>query len=63
MITYECKQCGMAVKATCGKCDALLENGFLTLEDCSKVQISQCPSCKGIIKSPQCWWADMSCEV
>ena len=21
MNTYECKQCGMAVKATCGNCD------------------------------------------
>ena len=26
MNTYECKQCGMAVKATCGNCDVSLEN-------------------------------------
>ncbi len=63
MITYECKQCGMAVKATCGKCDMPLENGFLPLDNGTEVQISQCPSCEGKIKSPQCCGADMSCEV
>jgi hypothetical protein len=63
MITYECNQCGMSVKATCGTCDVPLENGHLTLDDGSQVQISQCPSCEGKIKSPQCCGADMSCEV
>ena len=23
MPTYECKECGMSVNATCGKCDAI----------------------------------------
>jgi len=63
MITYECNQCGMAVKAICGTCDVPLENGFLSLDDGTEVQISQCPSCEGKIKSPQCCGADMSCEV
>ena len=31
MNTYECKQCGMAVKATCGNCDVPLENGMIDL--------------------------------
>jgi|TARA_X000000950_G_scaffold87029_1_gene109593 hypothetical protein len=53
----------MAVKATCGKCDVPLENGFLSLDNGTEVQISQCPSCEGKIKSPQCCGADMSCEV
>jgi hypothetical protein len=26
MATYECEKCGMSVNATCGKCDAPLEN-------------------------------------
>ena len=63
MATYECNQCGMSVNATCGKCDVPLENGYLTLDDGSEVQISQCPSCEGKIKSPQCCGADMSCEL
>ena len=28
MATYECKVCGMSVNATCGKCDAPLENNM-----------------------------------
>jgi DNA-directed RNA polymerase subunit RPC12/RpoP len=63
MITYECNQCGMTVKATCGTCGVRLENGFLSLDNGTEVQISQCPSCEGKIKSPQCCGADMSCEV
>jgi len=53
----------MSVKANCGQCDIPLENGFLTLDDGTEVQISQCPSCKGKIKSPQCCGADMSCTL
>lgn len=63
MATYECKKCGMAVNASCAKCNTPLADGLLTLEDGSQVQISQCPSCEGKIKSPQCCGADMSCEV
>ncbi len=54
MITYECNQCGMSVKANCGKCDIPLENGYLSLDNGSQVQISQCHSCEGKIKSLQC---------
>ena len=47
MNTYECDKCGMSVKANCGKCDIPLENNFLSLDDGTEVQISQCPSCEG----------------
>ena len=63
MATYECKKCGMAVNASCAKCNTPLVDGILTLDDGNQVQISQCPSCEGKIKSPQCCGADMSCEV
>jgi hypothetical protein len=63
MTTYECNKCGMSVKANCGKCDIPLENSFLSLDDGSEVQISQCPSCEGKIKSPQCCGTDMSCSL
>ena len=33
MATYECKVCGMSVNATCGHCDAPLENDNLKLPD------------------------------
>ena len=29
MATYECKECGMSVNATCGKCGVPLKNGLL----------------------------------
>jgi predicted ATP-dependent serine protease len=54
MPTYECKECGMSVNATCGKCDAPLIDGNLALEDGSSVQISECPNGHGKIKSPMC---------
>jgi hypothetical protein len=63
MNTYECKKCGMSVNAQCGKCNLPLENAHLTLENGVVVQISQCPSCMGKIKSPQCCGADMNCEL
>ena len=63
MATYECKKCGMAVNAGCAKCNTPLVDGILMLDDGNQVQISQCPSCEGKIKSPQCCGADMRCEV
>ncbi len=63
MATYECKSCGMAVNATCAKCNNSLEHDTLVLDDGSSVDISICRSCKGKIKSPQCCGADMSCKV
>ena len=44
MATYQCEKCDMSVNATCGHCDAALENGMLELPDGKEVQISQCPS-------------------
>ena len=63
MSTYSCSQCGMSVNATCGKCDKPLENGTLTLDNGSTVQISSCPDGHGKIKSPLCCGQDMTCAV
>ena len=63
MATYECSICGMAVNATCAKCDAPLVDDVLKLDDGSEVQISKCPNDHGKIKSPMCCGADMSCSV
>ena len=53
----------MSVNATCGHCDAPLENGSLDLPDGNSVQISSCPNGHGKIKSPLCCGQDMSCSV
>ena len=63
MATYECAICGMAVNATCAKCDAPLVDDILTLDDGTKVQISKCPNGHGKIKSPLCCGQDMTCSV
>ena len=47
MSTYSCNVCGMAVNATCAKCNVELVNDTLTLDDGSDVQISKCPQCCG----------------
>ena len=63
--TYSCPTCGMAVNASCAKCNVPLVNGTLTKDDGSTVQVSWCPSddsC-GKIKSPMCCGADMACSV
>ena len=61
MATYECSECGMAVNATCAKCDAPLVNDMLTIDDGKQVQISKCPNDHGKIKSPTCCGKDMTC--
>jgi hypothetical protein len=63
MATYECKVCGMSVNATCGKCDAPLENGMLKIDENTEVQISECPNGHGKIKSPLCCGQDMTCSL
>ena len=63
MATYECTTCGMSVNASCAKCDQLLENDYLSLDDGSQVQISICRHCEGKIKSPLCCGSDMSCTI
>ena len=59
MATYECEECGMAVNASCAKCDAPLVNGILALDGGGEVQISKCPNDHGKIKSPMCCGQDM----
>ena len=63
MATYECSQCGMAVNASCAKCDTPLVDDVLTKGDGTKVQISKCPNDHGKIKSPMCCGQDMSCAA
>ena len=63
MATYECATCGMAVNATCAKCDSPLADDILTLDDGTEVQVSKCPNGHGKIKSPLCCGQDMTCAV
>jgi hypothetical protein len=63
MATYECKKCGMSVNATCAKCDALLVNDHINIDDRTTVQVSKCPNDHGKIKSPLCCGQDMSCSI
>lgn len=63
MATYVCKVCGMSVNATCGKCDAPLEDDMIEMEDGTKVEVSKCPNGHGMIKSPMCCGQDMSCST
>ena len=63
MATYECDNCGMAVNATCAKCDEPLVDDILTLDDGTEVQISKCPYDHGKIKSPMCCGQDMGCAI
>ena len=63
MGTYEWEKCGMSGKATCGKCDAPLENGTLEVGEGKDVQISSCPNGPGKFKSPRCCGPDMCCSI
>lgn len=62
MATYKCPKCNMSVNATCGKCNELLINDTLKLENNTEVQISRCPNDHGKIKSPLCCGQDMVCS-
>ena len=68
MATYMCNECGMSVNTSCGQCNQPLVDGYLNLDDGSKVQISQCKQndCSnydGKIKSPLCCGNDMTCQL
>ena len=63
MATYECSKCGMAVNASCAKCDLALIDDVLITDDGREVQISKCNSCEGKIKSPLCCGMDMTCSL
>lgn len=63
MATYECSVCGMAVNASCAKCDEPLVNDMLQVDNGDKVQISKCPNDHGKIKSPLCCGQDMACTA
>ena len=53
----------MAVNATRAKCDVLLVDNIITEGDGFKVQVSECPSCEGKIKSPSCCGEEMICST
>ena len=54
MATYECATCGMAVNATCAKCDSPLADDILTLDDGTEVQVYAAPWSSGkITMNPQ----------
>lgn len=63
MATYECSKCGMAVNASCAKCNTPLVNDIVTKENGTSVQVSKCPNDHGKIKSPLCCGLDMSCSL
>ena len=60
--TYQCDKCGMAVNATCAKWDEPLVNDTITV-DGEVIQVSKCPNCEGMIKSPLCCGQDMTCQA
>jgi DNA-directed RNA polymerase subunit RPC12/RpoP len=62
MATYDCDNCGMAVNASCAKCDQALVDDILKLDNGTEVQISRCPECEGKIKSPSCCGVEMICD-
>ena len=35
----------------------------ITIDSGDQVQVSYCPQCDGMIKSPMCCGLDMSCEI
>ena len=61
MATYTCNQCDMSVNASCAKCDKPLNNSSITTDEGVEVQVSQCSSCEGMIKSSLCCGEDMTC--
>ena len=62
MAPYECSSWGMAVNASCAKCDSPLVNEMLKLDNGSEVQVSKSPNGHGKIKSPTCCGLDMNCK-
>ena len=63
MATYTCDACGMGVNMTCAACNAPLVNDTITTDSGAEVQVSKCPEGHGMVKSPMCCGADMSCKV
>ncbi len=60
----KCDECGMSVKGmVCGKCNTPLEIDTITTDDEKEVQVAQCPTGCGKIKSPVCCGHDMVCRT
>jgi len=64
MAAYKCEVCGMSIGSmTCGKCNKELVHGAITVEDGTKVLVSECPDGHGKVKSPMCCGQDMTCST
>ena len=64
MAFYTCDKCGMSIGTmTCGKCGKELVHADVTRPDGTKVHVSKCPSGHGMVKSPMCCGADMTCKI
>ncbi len=60
VVNYQCNKCGMGVTGLrCSKCNEELKHSIVSLDDGTTVNVSQCPQCDGMIKSPQCCGIDM----
>ena len=63
MATYGCDKWGMAAKITCAKCDLPLFDARLQIGHGRSVQVSQCPSYEGKIKSSSCCGEEMTYSI
>ena len=61
--TYTCDKCGMSVNMTCATCDQELVHASITTDAGAEVAVSKCPQGHGMIKSPMCCGADMTCSM
>lgn len=52
----------MVVNASYAKLYQALDDNILRPDDGVEVQISRCPECEGIIKSPSCFGIEMVCN-
>ena len=60
MPSYECGDCGMGIQTLNCSCGSVLVHESIVTEEGETVQVSQCPSGHGKIKSPTCCGADMN---
>ena len=61
VMKYSCQssECDMQVKGlVCAKCDTQLLHDSIVV-DGNNIGVSKCPTCDGMIKSPQCCGEDM----
>lgn len=58
-MSYECNSCDMTINdLTCSKCNEKLVKDTI-IKNNTTIQVAQCPTCQGMIKSPECCGHDM----